>query len=79
MKQVVVNWVDARSDDGWTEASEINMQTANITTLGHLVQETEYVLCIASSRDARTGQLSGIMYIPKVCILSRRTITETTR
>ncbi len=74
--QVIVNWIDAWSEDGWTELSEIDMQTANITTLGHLVQETDDVLCIAASKDARTGQLSGIMYIPKVCVLDRHEISE---
>ena len=74
MKQLRVQWVDARSEDGWTEDSELDMRPAIITTLGHFVREDIAVLCIASSRDARTGQLSGIMFIPKVCILSREDV-----
>jgi hypothetical protein len=67
-------WLDARSDDGWTEQTDLDMRVAKITTLGFVVQETEEVLCIAASLDERTGQVSGIMYIPKQCVLSRRSI-----
>ncbi len=77
MKKVIVKWIDARSEDGWTE--ELDMQPATITTLGHLAEETDDMLCIASSRDARTGQLSGIMYIPKVCVLDCYDISEVPR
>jgi len=74
MTQVMIRWQDARSDDGWTEEADLDMQVADITTLGHLVQETADVLCVAASRDARTGQLSGIMFIPQVCVIERREI-----
>lgn len=71
----IVDWLDSRSDDGWTEQDSLDMRVAKITTLGHVVQETEDVLCIASSRDDHTGQLSGIIYIPKQCVLMRGTLS----
>ncbi len=74
MKEVKVCWLDARSDDGWTEQADLDMRVARITTLGHLVQETTEVLCVAGSKDERTGQLSGVMFIPQVCVLSRQVI-----
>ena len=67
----IVDWLDSRSDDGWIEQDNLDMRVAKITTLGHVVQETADVLCIASSRDDHTGQLSGIMYIPQRCVLTR--------
>lgn len=66
-----VVWVDARSDDGWTLRADLDMRLATITTLGRIIIETSEVLCVASSRDERTGQLSGIMYIPKTAIVKR--------
>lgn len=77
MKKIIVTWVDARTDDGWTSPEDLDHRLAMITTLGFLVRETDDVLCVASSRDKRTGQLSGIMYIPVVCILERREIDPT--
>lgn len=71
MKKQCITWVDARSDDGWTSEEDLDHRLAVITTLGHLVRETSDVLCVASSRDERTGQLSGIMYIPVVCVVDR--------
>ncbi len=75
MKQIAINWIDARSEDGWSEVPELDMCFANITTIGHLVQETADMICVASSLDARTGQVSGIMFIPKVCVLSQHEIS----
>lgn len=71
MKLVVVDWLDSRSDDGWTEQDSLEMRVAEITTVGQVAKETEDVLCVASSVDAATGQLSGIMFIPKCCIVKR--------
>ncbi len=74
MKQEIVCWQDARSDDGWVEPESLDMHLAKITTLGHIVKDTKHILCIASSVDARTGQLSGVMFIPQQCVLWRQEI-----
>ena len=76
MRELRVRWVDARSQDGWTEQRDVESRVARITTLGHCVKETDEVLCVAASVDDVTGQVSGIMFIPKQCILSRVDITE---
>ena len=65
---VFVRWKDARSDDGWCEQQGLEIRLAEITTVGHLICETDDVLCVASSFDAHTGQVSGIMFIPQVCV-----------
>jgi hypothetical protein len=78
-QRVEIDWVDARSDDGWTEQSDLDVRTAAITTLGRVAEETEEVLCIASSIEKHTGQLSGIMFIPKPCIITRQIIPEPLR
>ncbi len=74
MKNIIVDWWDARSEDGWTEQDDIDVRLAHITTFGCLVKETEEILCVAASIDEVTSQVSGIMFIPKVCILTRRDI-----
>jgi len=71
MQQVQVYWVDARSEDGWTEQKDVEPRLAHITTLGYRVKETDEVLCVAASVDDATDQVSGIMFIPKQCILWR--------
>lgn len=73
---IEVQWVDARTDDGWTEECDLDHRLAEITTLGHLIREEDGVLCMAASRDKHTGQLSGIVYIPLVCVIARRVIDE---
>lgn len=76
MSLEIVVWLDSRSDDGWTDEDSLEMRVAKITTVGHVAKETEDVLCIASSWDDQTGQLSGIMYILKRCICSRRELAR---
>lgn len=71
----IVRWLDARSEDAWAEPESLDMRVAEIVTLGHVVRETDDVLCIASSKDGTTGQVSGIMFIPKRCVLSRRGVS----
>lgn len=72
MEFLEVRWVDSRSEDNWIEQEDVKPQLATITTLGCVVKETDKILCIAASVDDATGQVSGIMHIPKQCILSRR-------
>jgi hypothetical protein len=74
MPVVRICWVDARSDDGWTERKDLDIRLAEITTVGMIVEENEHVLCVASSLDKVTGQLSGIMFIPKKCVTCRSII-----
>lgn len=71
MKQLKIAWRDSRSEDCWTPVDSIEPQSALIVTLGHLVKETDEVLCIASSVDMLSGQVCGVMHIPKICIESR--------
>lgn len=71
---ILIHWLDARSEDGWVERKELNMRTAQVTTLGHFVGETKDMLCLASSQDEKTGQITGVMLIPKVCILDRQMV-----
>jgi hypothetical protein len=74
MKEVRIHWLDARSEDGWIEQEELDICAAKITTIGYLIDETEEVVCIANSKEEKTSQLSGIIIIPKVCILTQQNI-----
>jgi hypothetical protein len=67
----LVTWIDARSQDGWTDQADLDVRVAIIETLGHVIKETEEVLCIASSMDMWTDQVAGIMFIPIRCVLKR--------
>ncbi len=71
-----VDWIDARSEDGWTEQDDLDMRVAEITTLGHVVKETADVLCIASSMDNHGDLVAGIMFIPRRCIIHRYAIVD---
>ena len=71
-----VEWVDARSEDGWTEQKDVEPRLARISTLGYCVKETDEVLCLAASLDDLTGQVSGLMFIPKQCIVARRRLPD---
>lgn len=64
-------WVDARSDDGWIDPNDLDVRLASIATVGRVIYDTDDVLCVASSEDSRTRQLSSVMYIPKKCIVKR--------
>ena len=75
MHRVMVTWVDARSEDGWTELSELDVRVARINTVGYVVDETEDILCVAGSVDEVTKQVSGLMFIPKVCIINKCSLT----
>lgn len=70
MNQVQVIWDDARSIDGWIEQKDIELHLARITTLGFVAKESETILCVAASLDDATQQVSGLMFIPKSCIVS---------
>lgn len=70
----LIEWTDARSEDGWAELKDLDMRCAAITTVGYLIEETTDLICLAASKDDRTGQVAGIMYIPKVCIRNRSSL-----
>ncbi len=70
MKIEQIIWLDSRSEDAWT--IDIDMKTCEIQSVGYVVKETKDLLCIVGSVDNLTGQYAGILYIPKVCITSRR-------
>ena len=71
MQKLHVEWLDARSEDGWTELKDLEPRLAHVVTLGHCIKETDDVLCLAGSIDDATEQVCEIMHIPKRCILSR--------
>ncbi len=71
MQGVQINWVDSRSSDEWTDCADIELCHAYIRTLGYLVKENEDMVCIAGCVDDLSGQVSGLIFIPKMCILSR--------
>lgn len=73
-----VVWIDSRSQDGWTEPGDIDMQVATITTVGYRVGETPDLLALAQSIDAYTSQCSGFLFIPKVCVVSRHEVMRAT-
>jgi len=70
-RRELVTWIDARSEEGWTDQADLDVRVAIVTTLGRVIKETEEVLCIASSIDSQTGQVAGVMFIPIRCILTR--------
>lgn len=70
MRRVVVVWLDSRSEGGWVEKKDLDMESSKITTIGHLVDDDGAVVCIASSIDAYSGLISGLVFIPQECVLT---------
>lgn len=76
MEEVRIVWRDSRSEDSWTDPKDLDMRSSLITTLGHLVSEDDELICVASSVDDKTGQLSGILFIPRACVVETVTFGQ---
>lgn len=73
-RKQIVKWLDSMSMDGWTQPSKIKLKCSRVTTLGYVVKENDNVLCLAGGYDKTTGAYHGLMFIPKVAILSRKNL-----
>ena len=65
-----IRWLDSQSLDQWSEQGEQEVAPALVESIGWIYGETDEAIALAGTRTV-TGQMSGIIVIPKVCILVR--------
>ena len=77
MKLVYVRWIDsaAPSDSSWHKVEDLSLEPLACDTVGYLVSETKTGVSIASS-VMENGLLYGVITIPKVAVLKRRTLAR---
>lgn len=76
MRRVIIEWTDARTEEGWTEQDDIEPRLAHVTTIGFLVKETDEMLIVAGSVDAKTQQVFSLTFIPLQCVESRSVLAD---
>ena len=74
LKLVLVEWIDAESDDRWLDLSDLeNEPLPIIKTVGFIVRETKDVLTLAMNYDEKNEKISCLMSIPKGGMIKRVT------
>lgn len=66
-KLVTVEWVDAHSEDAWTDIEEIDNSPMVCRTVGYLIKETKQTVSVAGT-VSDDGQACCIMHIPRAWI-----------
>lgn len=73
-KQVKVTWLDAVSEDSWTEIADAKKQECHEqVTFGLLIFENDHRIVIAASFDKANEKVASFYSIPKTWIVK---ITE---
>jgi len=70
MKMVMVDWLDAMSDDNtWQELGELTKQTLKpVTSVGWILTENKDNIILISSFDEDAQMGGGGCTIPKACV-----------
>ena len=72
MEIVRVNWMDARSIDGWVKISDFDDDLSLIQSCGFLIKENEQALfvsaCAAIDTESESNQYGCTIVIPKKMI-----------
>lgn len=71
MKQVLVTWIDATSQDAWGETRDVrDLTCSRIRTLGFLLDESPERIVLAASWDETGAAVAQSVAIPCVLIES---------
>jgi len=71
VKIVCIEWVDSCSDGDWqSKENALTHSISQCASVGFLVRKTKSDVLIAQSESYDTGNISGLMAIPKKCIKS---------
>ncbi|MCP4275364.1 MAG: hypothetical protein GY779_03295 [Gammaproteobacteria bacterium] len=70
---VMIVWQDSHSpDEGpWIDLDAINHKALEIISVGFVIKKTKKSITIAATVSGQTGQVSGVMCIPKCAILKK--------
>ena len=75
MKPELIKWLDSHSPAAniWIDKDEIDYSTLEINTVGYIIHECKKSITVASQvAVGNSDQVSGVISIPKCCILKRR-------
>jgi hypothetical protein len=68
---VIVEWVDAHSEDGWHDVGKAIKATPPVMhTVGYLLRQDEEVVTITATLDSESDCCSGRWTIPTCCVKS---------
>jgi hypothetical protein len=77
MKKVIVTWIDAVSEDSWTDIEEAKkIHPPTMKTLGYLLHQDEHRIVVAASYDEENHSVASIYSIPLTWVLNTITISE---
>ncbi len=68
-------WRDVRAGSGWVKRAAINADPVEVTTVGHVVAESDAAVTVAGSIDGQT-LVHSPMVIPKGAIQARTALSE---
>ena len=72
-----ITWLDSSTHSGWHDPDEQNYGALKVTSVGFLVAESEAAITLAGSIVFGDDyQVTDTMTIPKVCILSQKTLAK---
>jgi hypothetical protein len=71
MKKVIVTWIDAVSEDSWTDIEEaVKQECHEQETLGFLIHEDDRKIVVAASYDKQNGKVASFYSIPSTWLVS---------
>lgn len=69
MEMVLIEWLDARSNDGWLTMEDAQaMKPAEVETVGWIISEDELVVRVSPSIDEEEEMVDYCLAIPRCCI-----------
>jgi hypothetical protein len=71
---VLVQWLDAATEDGWTSVDDVKPHKQLTLTTGFLLKETANIITLAHTYDPESDTCNGQMHIPKGMIKRQRVL-----
>lgn len=66
-QKVEITWLDAQTEDDWTEIEDYKSPLAKVTSVGYFLDKTDSAFSIASSRSEDT--VFSILTVPRQNII----------
>jgi hypothetical protein len=63
MKLVCIHWIDSCSTDDWTDLDEIDLNPAEVISVGIVIKEDEHGFILATNIDTSNKHASCLMRI----------------
>lgn len=74
MKILLLEWLDAQSDNGWLDEDEFEAPIDLTLTVGFLIQETSKFYVVAATFDPHTNANNARMVIPKGMVKRKKVL-----